>query len=409
MMKPFTFIGKTTRWFIGILLMSVVGFAQPPLHRGDTIRVESQRYFKKAVVGQLVNFQNDSLTFQVFNGKQFTIPRRNIVKLEVARGKKKNTGKGAVIGGISTGLALGLILAADVSDEQGGWFVPTPGQAFVGGLSFGGLVGSLTGAIIGRGIHSPRWVEVPVDKLTIAEIPIVQPPEATPLTESEQPTTPVHQSLRRWRITLSFGTCSSGPATDIEQAMRRDGFDDTSPGGWFGGPVEHPFSNTGFGEIGFPWTMEVGYTLTPHYDLALLLTHTPMGETFGYQNDPQTYLFLKYDVTTLSPVFIFKPAKIIQVGVGPGWVIAKLERDTGGAIVYREQKGRPGVVVQASLLYPTQTRFFVKALFQYRWTPEQTFGPIPSRGGYYDISHPLKEFKANFSHTFIGAGIGIHF
>ncbi|RMH83543.1 MAG: hypothetical protein D6681_16885 [Calditrichaeota bacterium] len=409
-MKPLFLFAQKKLCLIWILMIPLVGTAQTfILNKGDTIRVRSLKYFRDATVGQLLEIQNDSLTFRAQYGKTFTIPCKNIVKLKVARGVRRNTKRGAIFGGISTGVLLGVVMAIDVSDEQDEWLTPTPGQAFVGGLIFGGLLGGVTGAIIGSGSHSPRWVEVPVDNLTVAEKPMVHPPAEKPPARGQEPVTTQSESRRRWRVSFSSGNCSSGPAKDIEQAMRRDGFDDTSPGGFFGGPVDHPFSNTGFGEIGVPWTLEVSYTLKPRYDLALLLTRTPMGETFGYQGEEGVFLFIKYDVTTLGPVFIFKPGRIVQLGLGPAWVVSEMERETGEESVYQEQKGRLGAVLQGALLYPTHTRFFVKLDVQYRWVPDKTFGPIPTRSGYYDISPSLKEFKANFSHTYIGFGMGIHF
>jgi hypothetical protein len=168
-MRPFNLF-RNMVVFLGILFVPVATNARETiLHPGDTIRVQSVKYFQKATVGRLRDIQNDSLKFQLQNGQVVIIPCKRIVKLKVVRGTKKNTSRGAIIGGISTGLALGLIAAVDVSDEQGGWFVPTPGQAFVGGFIFGGALGGVIGAIIGSGSHSPRWVEVPVEELIFKE------------------------------------------------------------------------------------------------------------------------------------------------------------------------------------------------------------------------------------------------
>ncbi len=391
-----------------VLMLPVVSTAQTNvLFKNEKIRIMAPEQFRTPITGQVVDVRNDSLTFVIGRGRQFTIPFHRIRKLEVVRGTKSNKRKGALLGAVSGGLGLGILFVADVSGEQGGWFVPTPGQAFVGGLIFGGLVGSLTGGIIGSGSRSPRWMEVPVENLTIAEKTLLHPPEVKPPLKSKERIPRVPKSQRRWRLTLSSGNCSRGPVGDIEQAMRRDGFDDTSPGGWFGGPVDHPFSNTGFGAIGIPWTMELSYTLKRHYNLALLLTQTPMGETIGYRRNPGLGLVIKYDVTTISPMFIYTPNGIMRLGIGPAWVIYKIEHDSGEKISYREQKGRPGAVLQASLLYPTHTRFFLKADFQYRWIPGETFGPIPTQSEYYEVSLPLNKFTANFSHTYFGLGIGV--
>ena len=169
-MKPLFLFAQKKLCLIWILMIPLVGAAQTfILNKGDTIRVRSLKYFRDATVGQLLEIENDSLMFRAQYGKTFTIPCKSIVKLEVARGVRRNTKRGAIIGGISTGLLLGIVAAIDVSDDQDKWLTPTPGQAFVGGLLGGGLLGGVAGAIIGSGSYSPRWVEVPLDGLAFKE------------------------------------------------------------------------------------------------------------------------------------------------------------------------------------------------------------------------------------------------
>jgi hypothetical protein len=169
-MKHLLFFAPKKLYLIWFFVIPLVGSAQTIiLNEGDIIRVQSMKYFQKATVGQLLEIENDSLTFRAQYGKTITIPCKSIVKLEVARGVRRNTKRGAIIGGISTGLLLGIVAAIDVSDDQDKWLTPTPGQAFVGGLLGGGLLGGVAGAIIGSGSYSPRWVEVPLDGLAFKE------------------------------------------------------------------------------------------------------------------------------------------------------------------------------------------------------------------------------------------------
>lgn len=391
-----------------ILINSTVTGQTTTLYLDEQIRITSSKYFIQKTEGRLVGLQNDTLIFESLYGRQYRIPIQNLKSLEVAREEKSNTKEGALIGGTVTGLALGLLAAIDVSDDQDGWFTPTPGQAFVGGLISGGLIGSLTGAIIGSGIRTFRWVEVPLEAISVKEKPAVLPawPEARQMQPIGQRYT---MPRRRWSVSVTLGTNSSGPAGEIEQAMRRDGWDETSPGGWFGGSVDHPFSRTGFGEIGAPWTMEVSYDLKRHLHLAMLLTRTPMGESIGYHRNPAVFLSARYDVTTVSPIFILTPGGIIRVGFGPAWFITEMEGESNGGIVYHERRSQPGAVLLASLLYPRQKRFFTKLDVQYRWTPEETFGPITTYAGFDDVAMTLNEFKTNYSHTYIGFGLGMHF
>jgi len=395
---------ESTRWvkvpLEGLSVSPAILYAHDSLYQGDTIRVTALNYLGGRVVGKLMGLRNDSLQLHVYK-RDFFIPLRRITKLEVARGKKRNAKKGSIIGALGGGLGLGLIGAFGASGEQGFGPSPSPGQAFGGGFFIGSLLGGLTGAIIGSGIESTRWVKVPLKGLSVKETPVLKTegPERKPMQPAGAP-------ARRWSLSFSLGATSSGPAKDIEKAMIRDGFDETSPGGFFGGPVGHPFSNTGFGEIGFPWSIQMEYFVNQKCDAALLISHNPIGLTSGYRTGPETYLFLNYYSTVISPILLCKLSRILYLGLGPALSINKMEQESGGEIIYREQKSHFGVLLQASLLYPQKTRFFVQCNVQYRYLGKATFGPFkdPYRG---TSLAQLNPFEANFSHVFVGFGIGI--
>ncbi|RKY84500.1 hypothetical protein DRP98_04805, partial [candidate division KSB1 bacterium] len=124
---------SNTLKFLAIILVTILNFSpailyaqSDSLYQGDTIRVTAPNYIGGRVVGKLMGLRNDSLQLHVHK-RDFFIPLRRIAKLEVARGKKRNAKRGFVIGALGGGLGLGTIAAIDVSDEQDGWFVLTPG------------------------------------------------------------------------------------------------------------------------------------------------------------------------------------------------------------------------------------------------------------------------------------------
>ncbi|RKY78924.1 hypothetical protein DRQ00_04425, partial [candidate division KSB1 bacterium] len=89
------------------------------LYQGDTIRVTAPNYIGGRVVGKLMGLRNDSLQLHVHK-RDFFIPLRRIAKLEVARGKKRNTKKGAIIGGGVTGVTIATLgIIARTSDGWG--------------------------------------------------------------------------------------------------------------------------------------------------------------------------------------------------------------------------------------------------------------------------------------------------
>jgi len=389
-----------------IILIAFLGFstngiyAQPDsIYKGDTVRVTAPNFLDTRIVGKFIGLRNDSL--QVHTYKQdFFIPLRRITKLEVALGKKSNAEKGLIIGALVGGLGLGIIAAIAVSDKQGLWFLPTPSQAFLGVFPFGSLIGGLTGAIIGSVIESTRWVKVPLKGLSVGKR------KTTPVLKTEgpegKPIQPAGKPVRRWSLSFSLGTTSSGPAKDIEKAMIRDGFDETLPGGWFWGSVEHPVSHTGLEGIGFPWTIQISYAINQRFDGVLLISHTPIGKTVGYRADPEIHLSVYYYSTVISPLFLYKPFRILYIGLGPALFINKIEQESGGKLIYCKQKSHFGALLQASLQYPQKKLLFLQCNVQYRYMGKATFGPFKRTS-----LAQLYSFEANFSHVFIGFGFGI--
>jgi len=406
-------VKDTLKVLINILVVIII-FLSPGLliaqvdsiSSRDAIRVTTTKYFQNSIVGNFINIKNDSLYFQI-NKRLFSIPLQQVTKLEVAKGKKSNTKRGAIIGGIAGGLGFGVIAAISVSGEQDEWLTPSPGQAFLGGLVLGSLIGSGTGAIIGSGSKSTRWEEVALSKPLVPKESVksieVSPPK--PASHSKSAGEKSINQKRKWSLSFTLGTTSSGPAADIEKAMRNSNFDETSPGGFFGGPVAHPFSKTGFGETGAPLSISVRYEFNNIFDFGLLINHSPIGISSGYRSNPTAFLDLNYTVASISPMLWFNHMKILKLGMGFGLFMNKLEQEDVGEIIKSEKKIKLGAVFQASLIFPEETRFFVKINGQFRYIGKSSFGPFTTGHGNEKIIFP--EFKADFSHFFVGFGFGI--
>jgi hypothetical protein len=362
-------------------------------------------------------------------GHHRPIPRNQVKAVEIVCGRKKNIGKGVLIGTAVGGIGLGLLAAREASDKQGKLLVPPPEEAFASGFLIGGLLGAGAGAIIGAGTYSHRWKEIPLEELDS----LLAPPPEHPLQPEPRPSRPVagekppagdaatlesgsspesiqRKPGRRFQISFLIGWSIGGPGKDIESAMRRDGWDETEPiwplsFGYVSEPErwqEHPYSENGFGNIGFPWALQISYAINQRFDGALLVSHAPIGMTYGYRSAPENHLTLNYYQTTASVMVILKMPGVLQIGLGPALMFTKIEQEE----MYREKKTRLGVLVQLTAQYPKQTRFFVNLNFQYRWMPKATFGPF--KDTYHGNSlAQLNPFEANFSHTFLGFGFGI--
>ena len=122
---------------------------------GDLVRVSTsdgqiQQYF----VGTLVALD----AYTLFLENENALPLGSVTKLELYRGRKSNTGKGAFIGFVG-GAGFGAALGAT------GGGCEEFGCPAVWGLIVGGLLGTLIGTIVGAAWLGDIWQEVPLENV----------------------------------------------------------------------------------------------------------------------------------------------------------------------------------------------------------------------------------------------------
>lgn len=136
---------------------------ESPLQIGDRIRIKTP-VSSSAIKGTFVAADDAALTLAP-EGRDAThkkFARSEIVKLEVARGKRRNVVWGAV-GGAAVGLMVDLVAtAADQSDS---------GPCDFGACVILPAMGAAVGALVGLAIKTDRWDAVPADKLGLAVLP----------------------------------------------------------------------------------------------------------------------------------------------------------------------------------------------------------------------------------------------
>ena len=208
------------------------------------------------------------------------------------------------------------------------------------------------------------------------------------LTENE------HRSLLS--VSLSLGTASSGPAADLEEAMVLSGFNKTTPGGFFGGPVANPFSRTGSGTIGLPWMIDLRYSPGHLILLGAIVSDAPIGETDGY-HDPSLSLSIKYSVFTIASTVSLQFADCFHMGVGPAIYIAESNAEIKSAT-------KLGALFDAGLSIPAYSRIFFVVSFQYRSVGNLDIGPIEARIGNFAATMPAS--SVSFDHSLIAVGMG---
>jgi hypothetical protein len=218
---------------------------------------------------------------------------------------------------------------------------------------------------------------------------------------TESPTKPE----RRWLVTLSLGTTSSGPAGDIESAMVASGFDETLD---FLGKIEHPFSRTGIGKIGNPWMISLNYALRPHEVkpdvlLGLIVSDAPIGMTLGL-HEPFLLLDIDYSVFTISPTVSIRLADVFHLGIGPA--LYKTEcHQTGFMETVSQSATKVGALFDLGLSFPAHSRFFAIVSVQYRYVGNMTIGPFESKHG--DNAATMPAISASYNHYFVSVGMGI--
>ncbi len=138
--------------------------AQDTLTAGDKVRVTTE---EERVVGYWVSLDDNQLTLNTeARDSSLVLPLASLTKLEVSKGLKSRTLKGAGIGflvGAAAGLAFGAIacaIAGDCEDD-------TVYVALIFG-AIGAPLGAGTGAVIGSFIKVDSWETVPLDRIRVS-------------------------------------------------------------------------------------------------------------------------------------------------------------------------------------------------------------------------------------------------
>ncbi len=132
------------------------GQALSDLASGDTVRVSVGT---ARITGTLIRLETESLfvrTEEVPEGQ--LIPVVGLTRLEVARGRKSSSGKGALIG-LAIGGALGALAGLEFcggGDET----CYSQGEFIAVGAFAGVLPGALIGAVAGYTVRGTRWVRI---------------------------------------------------------------------------------------------------------------------------------------------------------------------------------------------------------------------------------------------------------
>jgi hypothetical protein len=300
--------------------------------------------------------------------------------------------RGALIG-LGIGAAFGVFWAERVSASAG---------RYVGGTFLFGGMGAAAGAAIGAAFSRQR--EIYRARSGIAAT-------LDPSTLQVQPNLAKPRPDQKWAVSAVVGTTSSGPAGDLEDAMRAAGFDENRGSCIFGlcfPGANHPFSRTGFGEIGFPWTISAHRWLSSWYGVGVSGGFAGIGTTMGQRRDSGEYLDVQYSVATVAPLFMLRPAHGLHTGIGPAFFTTTFTTGPTAANQYQTQTKRTGGLLwEAGVTVPPRSRVFGEFLVQYRHVGRVSAGPFDATNGFSTSTLPGTNVQMN--HWFLGVGAGLRF
>jgi hypothetical protein len=117
--------------------------------------------------GSFIGVSGDTLLLQTeTQTTPSAIPFTSLSRLEVIRGRKSNSGKGALYGFIG-GAVVGAISGAVAGEQYIGDIQITTAAVVALASGLGGSVGALGGLLVGASIETDRWEEVPPDRLRL--------------------------------------------------------------------------------------------------------------------------------------------------------------------------------------------------------------------------------------------------
>lgn len=458
------------RYLFAILLvllaggLTILSAAQPDSSStGVLLRLTTSAEPPQKVTGTLLAANNDSLVI-LANQQHQAIAREILQKAEICTGWQRDTGKGALRGAVLGGIGLGLSAAVYATKETDDWLKPSPGVAFLIGGIEGGLFGALVGAIIGSGSYSPKWKEIPADSLakltsgipSIKPEPVVAPatrlqisadhkspkrkpgtshaPEekcslnadslakllpAIPTRQQETvvaPSTGIQTSdddkilgktqaqarnkFRNLEFSISVGCISGGPPNKIENVFTIHNLADTPPSFIFK-ENPRPFTKTN----SIPMNFSVSYRFARKWGVGFVCSKTIDGTTYGYRKPkPPDWesinMEIDYETITLAPLLYIHPPKVFKIGLGPAFFSTSAKGAQQGR---KSSQNKMGLLADLRLNLPQNTTFFVELVVQYRYIPKCTIGPFYTKQSATPI---VPAFKVNYSHWFVGFGIG---
>jgi len=150
-----------SRCFLLSLLCNVLvsPAAGQEVEPGQRVRVTAADLTNGRLVAEVVRVDGDSLVLRR-DGAIRALPRSSIEAIEMASGSHRHTLRGALVGGVTTGIVLGQDMLRTPGQCSGSGNYGQLCALFLAGAMAGGAV---AGAIIGTAVRHDDWVSLSLD------------------------------------------------------------------------------------------------------------------------------------------------------------------------------------------------------------------------------------------------------
>jgi len=158
------------------------------LYTGDKVRIYAPDIYSETFRGTIYGINTAEIILD-FEGVLHIFPLTSIERLDVSYGKKRRTGRGALIG-LTSGAFLGTLISLTTYEEcnsdefMGCLFHFDKGESALLGAAAGGFIGLIAGTAIGSIIKTDVWVRLPLEismniqsvpaqELSLSQVPVV--------------------------------------------------------------------------------------------------------------------------------------------------------------------------------------------------------------------------------------------
>ncbi len=145
---------------------SVAAQASRLVRPGARVRLSAPDLGITKYNGSLVSVTRDTLTVDTL-----AVALASVTRLDVHRGRKSNTWKGAAYGFVAGAIPGAVLSYAGCASDPDPFIEIPPGVCAGLGVVLYGGIGAGIGAIVGALTRTDRWEEVPLDQLRVSFVP----------------------------------------------------------------------------------------------------------------------------------------------------------------------------------------------------------------------------------------------